>query len=66
MFNVIGCLGVSVGQCSTVDEAMALVLKQIPMGKKKQASMSVRLAKLSTGQRTHQEYGGTGVTVERL
>ncbi|EBS4516648.1 hypothetical protein DQT32_04465 [Salmonella enterica subsp. enterica serovar Braenderup] len=66
MFNIIGCLGVSVGTVDTIDQAMALVLKQIPIGKKKQASMRKALGSLAVGRRVHQDYGTSGVTVERL
>ncbi len=66
MFNIIGCLGVSVGTADTVDKAMALVLKQIPIGKKKQSSMRHALGKLAAGRSYHMEYGTSGVSVERL
>jgi hypothetical protein len=66
MFNIIGCLGVSVGQADTVDNAMALVLKQIPIGKKKQASMRKALGSLAVGRKYWQDYGTSSVCIERL
>lgn len=66
MFNVIGCLGVSVGQADTIDMATLLVLRQIAIGNKKVQTMRNALSRLTTGQEYHVEYGGSGCTIRRL
>lgn len=66
MFNVVGCLGCSIGSAASVDEAITLVRSQIPVGKKKQSTMRNALSTLRQGQQYHVDYGHSGVTVERL
>ena len=62
-YRVEGCLGVSVGSMSTIDEAKALVLKQIPISNKTANQLAARLAKRQAGGWVHVDYGGTGCTV---
>lgn len=66
MFNVIGCLGSSVGLADSVDMAVLLVLQQISIGKKKVQTMRNALEKLAVGKEYHVEYGGTGCTIRRV
>ena len=62
-YRVEGCLGVTVGSVSTIDEAKALVLKQIPISNKTATQLASRLASKGVGGRVHVDYGGTGCTV---
>lgn len=62
-YRVEGCLGVTVGSVSTIDEAKELVLKQLPISNKTASQLVARLAKKGVGGRVHVDYGGTGCTV---
>lgn len=62
-YRVEGCLGVTVGSVSTIDEATALVLKQIPISNKTMSQLAGRLSRKAVGQWVHVDYGGTGCTV---
>ena len=53
----------TVGSVSTIDEAKALVLKQIPISNKTATQLASRLASKGVGGRVHVDYGGTGCTV---
>ncbi len=66
MFNVVGCLGVTVGNADSIDIAVLLVLRQVGIGKKKVQSMRNALSRLTVGHSYHVEYGGTGCTITRL
>lgn len=63
VYRVEGCLGVTVGSMSTIDEAKALVLKQIPISNKTASKLASSLGAKGVGGRVHVEYGGTGCTV---
>lgn len=65
MFTVIGCLGSVVCTTNSTDEAIASVLSQIPLGAKKQRTLTNALGKLAAGSEYHVEYGGSGCTVRR-
>lgn len=62
-YRVEGCLGVTVGSVSTIDEAKALVLKQLPISNKTASQLVARLTKKGVGGKVHVDYGGTGCTV---
>lgn len=62
-YRVEGCLGCTVGSVSTIDEATALVLKQLPISAKTVSQLAGRLSRKAVGGKVHVEYGGTGCTV---
>jgi|AGFT01.1.fsa_nt_gi hypothetical protein len=62
-YRVEGCLGCTVGSVDSIDEATALVLKQLPISAKTVRQLAGRLAKRQVGQFAHVDYGGTGCTV---
>ena len=62
-YNVLGCLGSSVGSVSTIEEAKALVLQQVPISTKTADKLSRQLAKASVGDSVEVDYGGSGCTV---
>lgn len=62
-YRVEGCLGCTVGSVDSIDEAMAVVLKQLPISAKTVRQLAARLAKRVVGQWVHVDYGGTGCTV---
>lgn len=66
MFNVIGCLGVTVGEADSIDMAVLLVQRHIPIGKKKIQTLRNALSRLAKGQEYHIEYGVSGCTIRRL
>ena len=66
MFNIIGCLGVTVATVDTIDKAVLEVLRQIPIGNKRIKSMRNALERLTTDRQYHVEYGHTGCTIKRL
>lgn len=62
-YRVEGCLGVTVGRVSTVQDATNVVLKQIPISPKTVKLLAGRLERARVGARVHVDYGGTGCTV---
>ncbi|EAR2661097.1 hypothetical protein BZF66_06025 [Salmonella enterica] len=62
-YRVEGCLGVTIGSVSTIDEATALVLSQIPISAKTTAQLAGKLSRKTVGGKVHVDYGGTGCTV---
>lgn len=66
MFNVIGCLGITVATTDSIDKVIHSVLTQIPLGNKKIRTLRNALTRLTTGQKYHVEYGHSGCTIERL
>ncbi|AQW88567.1 hypothetical protein pEaSNUABM50_00040 [Erwinia phage pEa_SNUABM_50] len=66
MFNVVGCLGVTIGQADSIDTAITLVQSQITVSDKKRTAMRNALQRLKVGQQYQIDYGGTGCTVQRV
>lgn len=66
MFIVIGCLGSIVGEVETTEEAMHVVQRQLPIGKKKVQAMRNALERLRAGSEYQLEYGTSGCTVRRV
>ncbi|QCW18726.1 hypothetical protein SEPL_369 [Salmonella phage SE_PL] len=62
-YRVEGCLGVTIGSVSTIDDATALVLKQIPISAKTTAQLAGKLSRKAVGGKVYVDYGGTGCTV---
>ena len=62
-YRVEGVLGVTVGSVSTIDEAKALVLKQLPISEKTASQLAGKLGRKGVGERVHVDYGGSGCTV---
>lgn len=62
-YKVEGCLGCTVGSVSTIDEARALVLKQLPISIKTADKLANQLAAKGVGGSVAVEYGGSGCTV---
>lgn len=62
-YRVEGCLGVTIGSVSTIDEATDLVLSQLPISAKTTAQFAGKLSRKAVGGKVHVDYGGTGCTV---
>jgi hypothetical protein len=66
MFTVIGCLGSIVAQVNSTDEAVHVVLRQLPISVKKTTTLRNALERLPTGSEYQVEYGTSGCTVRRV
>lgn len=66
MFNVVGCLGVTIGQADNIDSTINLVLSQISLSNKKRTAMRNALQRLKAGQQYWTEHGGVGCSIQRL
>lgn len=62
-YRIEGCLGCTVGSVSTIDEATAVVLKQLPISAKTVNQLAGKLGRKVAGQWVHVDYGGTGCTI---
>lgn len=62
-YKVLGCLGSIAGSVSTIDEATALVLKQVPISSKTLTKLIRQLQAAKVGDSVEVDYGGSGCTV---
>lgn len=65
MFTVIGCLGTVVGQVDSTEQAVTIVLSQVPISDKKAQTARNAVQRLAKGAEYHVEYGGSGCTIRR-
>ncbi len=66
LYEVLGCLGTVVAQCSTADECMVAVLKQVQMNTNTAGKYRGAIDRLSPGGLAFKDVKETRIVVRRI